>query len=356
MSVGSISTIGRGQSLIAALRSRNYRIHPNGNIAEFLLAQGLAKVIDWHAGILSTVGGMDRLRAAEKSGKDKKAGVWENFSAPTRNGTSYADANGSATAASSTTKGSTFDATVVRIWNADSVSVIEKGRSDRTERRLTLASIRSPKGADDRAVYYANEAKEFLRKKLIGKNVHVFVDYVKPREGNFEEKECVTIRYGGASSNVSEQLVEKGLATVLRHKKGDEDRSAELDKLIIAEQNSVTQGLGMHSTKEVVLPRVVDASENGSKAAQFLPTWKRAGKHQALVNFVASGSRFKLFLPKENKKITFVLAGVKAPRAARSAQEKSEPFGNEAYQWSNARLMQRDVQISKSRLLQIGQT
>jgi staphylococcal nuclease domain-containing protein 1 len=37
-------------------------------------------------------------------------------------------------------------------------------------------------------------------------------------------------------SNVSEQLIEKGLATVLRHKRDDEDRSAELDKLIVAEQ------------------------------------------------------------------------------------------------------------------------
>jgi staphylococcal nuclease domain-containing protein 1 len=38
------------------------------------------------------------------------------------------------------------------------------------------------------------------------------------------------------NSNVAEQLIEKGLATVLRHKRDDEERSSELDKLIIAEQ------------------------------------------------------------------------------------------------------------------------
>jgi staphylococcal nuclease domain-containing protein 1 len=38
------------------------------------------------------------------------------------------------------------------------------------------------------------------------------------------------------SSNIAEQMIEKGLATVLRHKRDDEDRSAELDKLIVAEQ------------------------------------------------------------------------------------------------------------------------
>ena len=38
------------------------------------------------------------------------------------------------------------------------------------------------------------------------------------------------------SSNIAEQLIERGLATVLRHKREDEDRSTELDKLIVAEQ------------------------------------------------------------------------------------------------------------------------
>lgn len=37
-------------------------------------------------------------------------------------------------------------------------------------------------------------------------------------------------------SNIAEQLIEKGLATVLRHRRDDEERSLELDKLIVAEQ------------------------------------------------------------------------------------------------------------------------
>ncbi|ELU42454.1 transcription factor [Rhizoctonia solani AG-1 IA] len=41
-------------------------LHPNGNIAEFLLAAGLARVIDWHAGMLAANGVMERLRGAEK--------------------------------------------------------------------------------------------------------------------------------------------------------------------------------------------------------------------------------------------------------------------------------------------------
>jgi hypothetical protein len=38
------------------------------------------------------------------------------------------------------------------------------------------------------------------------------------------------------SSNLAEQVIEKGLATVVRHKRDDEDRSPDFDKLMAAEQ------------------------------------------------------------------------------------------------------------------------
>jgi staphylococcal nuclease domain-containing protein 1 len=212
-------------------------VHPNGNIADFLVAAGFAKVVDWHAGILSSVGGLDRLRAAEKAAKEKRLGIWEKFVAPTAVKASSSGATNGAHPAVATAKGTSFDAVVTRIWSADSISVVAKDDAQGKERRLQLASVRGPRGTGAKEAYYQQEAKEFLRKRLIGKTVHVFVDYVKPADGDYEEKECVTIKYGGAANNVSQQLVEKGLATVLRHKRDDEDRSAELDALIAAEQS-----------------------------------------------------------------------------------------------------------------------
>ena len=37
-------------------------------------------------------------------------------------------------------------------------------------------------------------------------------------------------------SNIAEQLIEKGLAGIVRHKRDDEDRSPDYDKLMAAEQ------------------------------------------------------------------------------------------------------------------------
>ena len=38
------------------------------------------------------------------------------------------------------------------------------------------------------------------------------------------------------NSNIGEQLIEKGLATATRHKRDDENRSPDYDKLLIAEK------------------------------------------------------------------------------------------------------------------------
>jgi len=48
--------------------------------------------------------------------------------------------------------------------------------------------------------FYAHEAREFLRKKLIGKHVKVYIDFIRPRDGDFEERECATVRYGGQNA------------------------------------------------------------------------------------------------------------------------------------------------------------
>lgn len=81
---------------------------------------------------------------------------------------------------------------------------------------------------------YANEAKEYLRKKLIGKTVSVRIDGKKPANDGFPEKEVATIVREG--KNVALALVEAGYASVVRHRRDDEDRSPDYDDLLQAEE------------------------------------------------------------------------------------------------------------------------
>ena len=50
-------------------------------------------------------------------------------------------------------------------------------------------------------------------------------------------------------------------------------------------------------------------SQDAAKAKQFLPFLQRAGRSHAVVEYVASGSRLRLYIPRETCLITFLLAG-----------------------------------------------
>lgn len=330
--------------------------HPAGDISQFILANGLAKIVDWHAGMITTAvpGTMEKYRAAESSAKQKRAGLWKDWSPPASAHTNGVNGHGSAaggTKSAAPAAGRQFEGTVTRIITAESFSV--KSVTGDEEQRIFLASVRQPAARDAHLAGYAAEAREFLRKKLVGKNVRVRVDYIKPREGDFEEKHCATvyqIRAGGGSSSketgsIGEQLISKGLATVQRHRKDDEDRSSEFDKLMAAEAVAISEQKGIHSGKEMPAPRIPDASENAGKANAFLPSLKRGGKVPAVVEYVSGASRYKVFVPRENAKITLVLAGIRAPRTGRTPNEKDEPFAREGLAFSAEKLLQHDVEI-----------
>ncbi|KAI0344602.1 transcription factor [Trametopsis cervina] len=310
-------------------------LHPAGNVAEFLVAAGLARVVDWHAGMLAAGGAMERLRQAERSAKEKRIRLYA--------GSAAAPAGKSNGHPTSTTA-SKFDGIVVRVWSGDQISIAE--RDTNKERRVQLSSTRAPKVSDPKQAHYAQEAREFLRKKLIGKHVKVQIDFIRPKEGEFDERECATVLFGNALNNVAEQLVEKGLASVVRHRRDDEDRSPDYDKLMAAEQTAVSEARGIHSGKEFPAPKApLNISETNHRATPFVNGFKRQGRIPAVVDYVAAGSRFKILIPKDNQVLTLVLGGIRAPRTARNASEKSEPYGAEAADFATRKYMQRDCEF-----------
>jgi len=92
-------------------------------------------VVDWHAGMLASGGGMERLRAAEKVAKERRLCLYANLPSAASAGKSDNPVYSG--------QAQTFDATVIRVWSGDQVSVVEKDSS--AERRLQLSSTRGPK-------------------------------------------------------------------------------------------------------------------------------------------------------------------------------------------------------------------
>lgn len=144
------------------------------------------------------------------------------------------------------------------------------------------------------------------------------------------------------SRNVSEALVVRGLATVVRHRKGDDDRSSQYDKLVAAEQKAIQEQKGIHSGKELQ-HTIRDISESAQRAKSHLNILSRAGRIPAVVDYVSSGGRFKIWIPKDSVKLTLVLGGIVVPRLARNERERGEKWAKEAAELSTKKCLQRDV-------------
>ncbi|OQN95911.1 hypothetical protein B0A48_17748 [Cryoendolithus antarcticus] len=293
--------------------------HPVGNIAEFLLQQGLARCVDHHSTMLGAE--MGKLRQAERTAKEKKLGLYQAHE-------------------EKRSTGAESEAVVSRVFSADTLFIRNKNG---VEKRVNLSSVRQPKPTDPKQSPFGPEAKEFLRKKLIGKHVKVNIDGKRPGTEGYEEREMATVSQNG--KNVALTLVESGYASVIRHRMDDTDRSAIYDELLAAEETAQSEGKGMWSPKPPKQQVYVDYSESLEKAKRQMTLLSRQKRVPAIVDFVKSGSRFTVLIPRENAKLTFVLGGIRAPRSARGPNDTAEPFGQECHDFANKRCQQRDVEI-----------
>ncbi|XP_045509641.1 staphylococcal nuclease domain-containing protein 1 [Colias croceus] len=321
-------------------------LHPQGNIAEALVRQGFAKCVDWSLAVMKS--GASTLRAAERAAKDAKLRIWTNYTS-----------NAPVIAA----KDKEFTGLVMEVINGDALVV---KTSNNVQKKIFLASIRPPREKNNtdeegkqsprpkgfKPLYdipWMYEAREYLRKKLIGKKVNVTVDYIQPAKDNFPEKICCTVVAG--ATNIAEALVNKGYATVVRYRNDNDQRSSHYDKLLEAELKAQKLGIGVHAKKDIPAHRMQDTSGDSAKAKKFFPFLKRAQKTEAVVEFVASGSRMRIYIPKESVLVTFLLAGINCPRGARPAIggggiQEAEPFGEDALQFTKEKCLQRDVIVT----------
>lgn len=317
------------------------------DIAEYLIREGYAKCMDRTLGLTSDP---KKLRALESEAKSKKLRLWKDFKEAARvTNNSSVD----------------FDAKVLEISSADSLIVQNAGTKE--IKKIFLASIRAPRLENRnpeeqnsapgdkkqfRPLYdipFMFEAREFLRKKLIGKTVKVKVDYVQPKSETFPEKICCTVTYD--QHNIAEQLILQGLATVVKYRQDDNQRASDYDSYLSAEQKAQNNGKGMHTNKSGAgLVRIADLSVDLTKAKSFAPFLTRTTglRREAVIEYVfPSSTKLKVFIPKENCLINLVLAGVNTPKS-------SDPMVAEAVNLVRLRALQRDVHIEIDTVDKVG--
>eukprot|EP00246_Nothoceros_aenigmaticus_P000016 TRINITY_DN10013_c0_g1_i1.p1 TRINITY_DN10013_c0_g1~~TRINITY_DN10013_c0_g1_i1.p1 ORF type:complete len:994 (+),score=218.35 TRINITY_DN10013_c0_g1_i1:98-3079(+) len=330
------------------------------NLALELVQQGLAKVVEWSANMLEE-GEKRKLKAAELQVKKDRVRMWVNYVPPASNSTAIQNVN--------------FTGKVVEVVSGDCIVVADDAApfgSAQAERRVNLSSIRAPKignpKRNEKPASYAREAKDCLRTRLIGQQVNVEMEYsrkVAPTDGptlvpssggsdsrvmdfgsvflvsatQGEEAETHQGNGHAQSVNVAEMILARGFGNVVRHR-DFEERSAYYDALLAAEARATKGKKGIHSGKESPVMHINDLSLTTAshKAKQFLPFLQRARRLPAVVDYVLSGHRFKLIIPKETCAIAFSLSGVRCPG-------RGEPFAEDAIAFMRRRILQRDVEI-----------
>lgn len=298
-------------------------IHPNGNIAERLLEEGLAEVSDWQSSFVGAKS-MAVLRKAEKSARNAGKKLWKKQAAI--NSSSSNDS-------SSIQKGRRFEAVVGRVISADTVVLRLK---DDTEITAQLISLKAPRTSDASTALFAPVAKEYVRHKLIGKHVDVSVEGIREANEQYEERPLVTIRTNDGI-NLNEDIVANGFASVIRHRKSD-DRPDYWDSLIETEVAATKAKKGIHG-KAPAPENIVDASENATKAKPYLFSFQNRNKIAGIVEHVISGNRFRIVLPKEGTKLTLVLGGLA------NTLTKGDPLAEQALALASKKFYQRDVNI-----------
>ncbi|CAH8487096.1 unnamed protein product [Dicrocoelium dendriticum] len=340
-------------------------IHPNGNIAEVLLREGLAKCLEWNLSVVSIPGASEAYRISERSAKEKRLRLWKDYQ-PLTSSESLKNQD-----PNKTLPGTVFHGTVVEVGNGDNVSV---KCLDGVVRKFFLSSIRAPRpivsNRDDednpstvrpriRPLYdvpYMFESRELLR-NYVGKSVTVHVDYIQPKTANaLDERICGTIHSG--STNLAECLVSKGLANVIRYRNANDPRTVAYTELLAAEELAQTNGLGLFNKRDVPVHRVVDLTGNLAKSRQFLPFLKRAPQSDAVVEFVVHASRLRVYLPRDTCLLTLLLSGIQCPRRGRllpdGTEEPGMPFSTEAYIFVKELCMQRDVEVTVETMDRVG--
>lgn len=228
---------------------------------------------------------------------------------------------------------------VKAVLSGDTIIVINLAKNQQgppQERIISISNISAPSMArrkgekDEKDKPFAWDSREFLRKKLIGKNVTYVVEAKTPN------KEYGTVFL--ENENIAMSIVENGWATVRKPSKSEGPVYEALKEMIDAEEEARKDGNG-----------IFDKSKEGTVrpvAKEINPTelfTKLKGKPQTgIVEQVKNGNILRLTLLPSFNDITLILSGVDCPS---SSLKNPEPFGREAKFFTEHYLLHREVSV-----------
>lgn len=220
------------------------------------------------------------------------------------------------------------------------------------EKRVSLSSVTAPRVALKSLTHespdepYGWPAREFMRNRLIGQQVHFKVEYTF----NGKEYACVTLK----GENVACELLKRGLAKLRDNK--NPPNAHDLEELERCEAEAKSKQLGLFSSDAgaTTVRNITWGVGDSEFVSEFAS--KNLGKLlPAVVEYVRDGGsmRVAIRLSKEEEApasyayCAISLAGLQCPGTRRDAEGNNvpEPFAAEARFFVEIRLLNRDVMV-----------
>jgi len=321
-----------------------------GHLNVELLGQGLGTYVEWSGSRTGQFA--EKLRAAEKDAKSKQVRVWADYSAP--KGLSAQEDK------KALKPGKEVLGKVTEIVTPTCIVVVDAKSMDH---KIWLSSVRpkkpqardekgekgekaekTEKGARKEEDPAAAEAKEMLRKRLIGQKVRCVFDYTQPAlQPTVDDRDSYTVYLD--KNNIAVELVEAGLIVTAPHK-GVEARSKDYELLLFAENRAIKAQKGQHATGDRKPKNQMQDVRDVTTAKAKFPSLERAGKLRGVVDYEFSATKIKLLVPKETCKIVLVLAGVTSgTRAGQEPTKEQRELAAEALFFVKEKIHQHDVEF-----------
>lgn len=249
----------------------------------------------------------------------------------------------------------TFKGVFYQAHSGDSVSVRNKKTGEIL--RIFLSHLKAPTlakpNSDESDQPWAWQAREFIRKSLVGKTINCEFDYsrVMPKDG--KKMNFYTIwRNAGKDSeedtnnfdrNLNVEVLEHGYASFI-NPRGDDEISKHLDLYTAADKTSKDKKTGIHSTKQPALSNFSDLiSANKEKKKNFTKFLVGKKAVPCVVEYCFSSTKYKLRIDGNNCMIPFSLLGIKSVNKDKNNTELHDKIFNSALEYVNINTLQRDA-------------
>ena len=310
-------------------------------LTESLLTNGFARV-DSSAKNVVGEERFEQLLSWQQAAKEKRKNIWGGNIAETK-------------------KGSDQLSTIVEVHSGDSLSVVLMKTGE--IKRVFLSNLRAPKVGNftenNPGESFGFEAKEYVRKKYVGKPVKVELEFIKKiklqrRDDNGKEIErsmqCASIFCD--DENISLDIVTKGYAKVYPPR-DDEPNTVHIFELLDAYKKAQEAKLGIHSGREELPPRYWDLTKPSTKKKVKTEFKFNTGSYQGLVAYVYSPTRLKIRLDSRNVFIVVQLNGLKCIQKDHNVPS-FDNFAEESINWTKKEVNQRTVRIEVENIDRYG--